>query len=127
MRLRASCAAIGFGALHGEDVTGTPGRIGYMLQKDLLLPQAHRGQCCASVGAPGVSRQEAARELKNYWHAWVLGKWRKLAFRAFGRHATARGFLRTSLTGTDVILLDEPFSALDAPHGEKCVSGLCPR
>ena len=102
--------------LHGEDITGTPGRIGYMLQKDLLLP--HK-RIVDNVALPlvlqGVSRREARaraqellarmglEEVAQSWPSELSGGMRQRT-----------AFLRTSLTGTDVILLDEPFSALDA-------------
>ena len=102
--------------LAGEDVTGTPGRISYMLQKDLLLPHLRIiDNACLPLTLAGVSRDEArgrARELfarfglegtEEQWPSQLSGGMRQRA-----------AFLRTYLMGNDAVLLDEPFSALDA-------------
>ena len=48
--------------LHGEDVTGRPGRVSYMLQKDLLLPQRTiMANVCLPLTLAGTPRA-AARE-----------------------------------------------------------------
>mgnify|MGYP000915618681 FL=1 len=102
--------------LHGEDITGTPGRIGYMLQKDLLLP--HK-RIVDNVALPlvlqGVSRREARARAQELLARMGLGEVaRSWPSELSGGMRQRAAFLRTSLTGTDVILLDEPFSALDA-------------
>lgn len=102
--------------LHGEDVTGMPGRIGYMLQKDLLLP--HK-RIVDNVALPlvlqGVSRQEARAQAQELLARMGLGEVaQSWPSELSGGMRQRVAFLRTSLTGTDVILLDEPFSALDA-------------
>ena len=102
--------------LHGDDVTGTPGRIGYMLQKDLLLP--HK-RIVDNVALPlvlqGVSRQEARARAQELLARMGLGEVaQSWPSELSGGMRQRAAFLRTSLTGTDVILLDEPFSALDA-------------
>ncbi len=102
--------------LHGEDVTGMPGRIGYMLQKDLLLP--HK-RIVDNVALPlvlqGVSRREARARAQELLARMGLGEVaQSWPSELSGGMRQRAAFLRTSLTGTDVILLDEPFSALDA-------------
>ena len=102
--------------LHGEDVTGIPGRVSYMLQKDLLLPNLTvLDNACLPLVLAGMPRDEArekARPLlerfglegsEGYWPAQLSGGMRQRA-----------AFLRTYLMDNDVVLLDEPFSALDA-------------
>ncbi len=102
--------------LSGEDVTGRPGKISYMLQKDLLLPHKRMAD---NVALPLVLRGEkprAAREkaagwfaqfglegTENLWPAQLSGGMRQRA-----------ALLRTFLGSQGVVLLDEPFSALDA-------------
>ena len=53
--------------LHGEDVTGRPGRVSYMLQKDLLLPQRTiMANVCLPLtlaGAPRAAAREKAEPL----------------------------------------------------------------
>ena len=100
----------------GEDVTGVPGHVSYMLQKDLLLPHLRIvDNACLPLTLSGVPKQEArerARELmgrfglegtEELWPSQLSGGMRQRA-----------AFLRTYLMGNDVVLLDEPFSALDA-------------
>ena len=102
--------------LAGEDVTGMPGRVSYMLQKDLLLPNLRIiDNACLPLTLAGMPRDEArarARELfsqfglegtEEQWPSQLSGGMRQRA-----------AFLRTYLMGNDAVLLDEPFSALDA-------------
>ena len=45
--------------LHGEDVTGVPGRVSYMFQKDLLLPSKRiLDNVCLPLTLHGVAREE---------------------------------------------------------------------
>ena len=102
--------------LHGSDVTGHPGHIGYMLQKDLLIPSK---RIIDNVALPlelkGVSRAEArarAQEmLERGGLARVAQSW---PHELSGGMRQRVAFLRTALIGSDIMLLDEPFSALDA-------------
>lgn len=102
--------------LHGSDVTGHPGHIGYMLQKDLLIPSK---RIIDNVALPlelkGVSRTEArirAQEmLERGGLARVAQSW---PHELSGGMRQRVAFLRTALIGSDIMLLDEPFSALDA-------------
>lgn len=100
----------------GKDVTGVPGHVSYMLQKDLLLPHLRIvDNACLPLTLAGVPKEEArgrARELmgrfglegtEELWPSQLSGGMRQRA-----------AFLRTYLMGNDVVLLDEPFSALDA-------------
>lgn len=102
--------------LHGADVTGHPGHIGYMLQKDLLIPSK---RIIDNVALPlelkGVSRAEARARAQE-----MLERGRLERVAQSWPHELSGGmrqrvaFLRTALIGSDIMLLDEPFSALDA-------------
>ena len=74
--------------IDGDDATGTIGRVGYMLQKDLLLPWR--------------------TVLDNV----ILGM--EIQGKPLNEARQRAALLRTLLFDTDVILLDEPFGALDA-------------
>lgn len=102
--------------LRGEDVTGAPGKISYMLQKDLLLP--HK-KVADNVALPlvlhGKSRQEARREALGYFSRFDLeGTEDKYPAQLSGGMRQRAALLRTFLGSRGVALLDEPFSALDA-------------
>ena len=105
----------------GVRVDGDPGRVGYMHQKDLLLPWK---RVLENVIVPlrlrGVPRREAeyqARPLfapfglegfENYYPSQLSGGMRQRA-----------ALMRTYLYKRDIMLLDEPFGALDAITRER--------
>ena len=102
--------------LDGKDVTGATGHVGYMLQKDLLLPwRTVVGNIVLGAslrrGSTRRDREEAAilaeryglgDFLNHYPHALSGGMRQRVAF------------MRTLALKADVLLLDEPFGALDA-------------
>ena len=102
--------------LHGQDVTGTPGQVSYMLQKDLLLPsQRIIDNVCLPLVLAGVPRAEARAKAEPLFERFGLaGTERKWPSELSGGMRQRAAFLRTYLMGADVTLLDEPFSALDA-------------
>ena len=110
--------------LDGEDVTGRPGRISYMLQKDLLLPyrtiEDNAALPLIIKGVPKKKAREQARELLPQFGLEGTGK--KWPSQLSGGMRQRAALLRTYLFSRDVALLDEPFSALDtitksAMHG----------
>ena len=102
--------------LHGEDVTGRPGRVSYMLQKDLLLPSRRIiGNVCLPLVLSGMRRDEARTKAAPFFERFGLaGCALKWPSELSGGMRQRAAFLRTYLMGADVTLLDEPFSALDA-------------
>ena len=102
--------------LHGEDVTGVPGRISYMLQKDLLLPSKRIiDNVCLPLTLAGTPREEAYAKARPLFERFGLaGCERMWPSELSGGMRQRAAFLRTHLMGNDVTLLDEPFSALDA-------------
>ncbi|HLH90038.1 MAG TPA: ABC transporter ATP-binding protein [Xanthobacteraceae bacterium] len=102
--------------IDGVDATGTIGRVGYMLQKDLLLPwrtlidNVILGMEIQGVPL-GAARERALPLLRRYG----LGGFEDAYPSALSGGMRQRAaLLRTLLLDTDVILLDEPFGALDA-------------
>jgi ABC-type nitrate/sulfonate/bicarbonate transport system ATPase subunit len=102
--------------IEGRDVTGKAGHVGYMLQKDLLLPWRTVLKN-VTLGAQLQNRdlkqaESDARELltrfglagfEDAWPSNLSGGMRQRA-----------AVMRTLLSGRDILLLDEPFGALDA-------------
>ena len=102
--------------LHGERVNGIPGRVSYMLQKDLLLPSRRIiDNVCLPLTLRGVPKAQARAQAEPLFERFGLaGTERKWPSELSGGMRQRAAFLRTYLMGADVTLLDEPFSALDA-------------
>ena len=101
--------------LDGEDVTGKPGRISYMLQKDLLFPyRSIQDNVCLPLLLRGVSKQEARKQATALFKEFGLEGTEKLwPAQLSGGMRQRAALLRTYLFSQNVALLDEPFSALD--------------
>jgi ABC-type nitrate/sulfonate/bicarbonate transport system ATPase subunit len=98
------------------DITGQTGYLSYMLQKDMLLP--HK-TVIDNVALPlilgGVSKKEARTRAREHFARFGLeGTEKKYPNQLSGGMRQRAAFLRTYLCGKKVMLLDEPFSALDA-------------
>lgn len=102
--------------LEGEEITGLTGHIGYMQQKDLLLP--HK-KIADNIALPlvlrGMGKQEARRRVEAELKAFGLqGTADKYPDQLSGGMRQRAALLRTYFFNSKVALLDEPFSALDA-------------
>jgi ABC-type nitrate/sulfonate/bicarbonate transport system ATPase subunit len=102
--------------LDGTDVTGRTGHVGYMLQKDLLVPwRTVVGNIVLGAAlSRGVTRRDEA-EARELAAKYGLGE-----FVDHYPHALSGGMrqrvalMRTLAVHRDVLLLDEPFGALDS-------------
>lgn len=102
--------------IDGQSVAGQPGHVGYMLQKDLLLPwRTIVDNVVLGAELLGESRHGARKDalalmhqfgLKGFEDAWPS--------RLSGGMRQRAAFMRTLLSRRDILLLDEPFGALDA-------------
>ncbi|NMO95173.1 ABC transporter ATP-binding protein [Paenibacillus lemnae] len=100
----------------GENIIGKTGYVGYMLQKDMLLPwRTILDNIILGMEVRGVPYQEAVRR--------ALPLMEKYGLKGFDKHYPKElsggmrqraALLRTLLYDRDIILLDEPFGALDA-------------
>ena len=101
--------------LDGEDVTGQPGRISYMLQKDLLLPyRTIEDNVALPLMLRGVKKKEARAQAAALFAQFGLeGTEKKWPGQLSGGMRQRAALLRTYLFSQNVALLDEPFSALD--------------
>jgi ABC-type nitrate/sulfonate/bicarbonate transport system ATPase subunit len=102
--------------IDGEDATGMIGRVGYMLQKDLLLPwRTVLDNVVLGMEIQGKPLRGARKRALPLLQRYGLSGFEHLHPTALSGGMRQRAaLLRTLLFDTDVILLDEPFGALDA-------------
>jgi ABC-type nitrate/sulfonate/bicarbonate transport system ATPase subunit len=102
--------------IDGEDATGAIGRVGYMLQKDLLLPwRTVLDNVILGMEIQGIPRRAARERALPLLQKYGLSGFEYLHPNLLSGGMRQRAaLLRTLLLDTDVILLDEPFGALDA-------------
>lgn len=102
--------------LGDEEITGRTGRISYMQQKDLLLP--HK-RIADNIALPlilrGVPRRQArAQVCAGLADFGLEGAQHKFPGQLSGGMRQRAALYRTYLFNSEAVLLDEPFSALDA-------------
>ena len=102
--------------LGGKNITGKPGSISYMLQKDLILPFK---RVIDNVALPlvikGMTKKEARAEAEKHFGVFGIDGTQMLyPYALSGGMKQRAALLRTYLACDGVVRLDEPFSALDA-------------
>ncbi len=101
--------------LKGKNITGEPGKISYMLQKDLLFPYRRViDNVCLPLILGGMKKKEARAKADEFFTVFGLeGTQMKYPSQLSGGMRQRAALLRTYLSSNGVALLDEPFSALD--------------
>ena len=101
--------------LDGEEITGVPGRVGYMLQKDLLFEyRTVLDNVILPLLIKGEKKKNAREHAATFFPRFGLSGYEKKYPRQLSGGMRQRAaLLRTCMTHNSVILLDEPFSALD--------------
>jgi len=101
--------------LDDEDITGKPGQVSYMLQKDLLLPyRTIEDNVILPLLIKGTKKQIARDKIAPYFEIFGLsGTQKKYPSQLSGGMRQRAALLRTYLFSDKVVLLDEPFSGLD--------------
>lgn len=102
--------------IDGADYVGKTGRVSYMQQKDLLLDSR---TIIDNVALPlilkGIPKKEARQQAEVHLNEFGLtGFARYYPRQLSGGMKQRAALLRTYLLSSDILLLDEPFAALDA-------------
>lgn len=101
--------------LRDENITGRPGKISYMLQKDLLLPyMTVLDNTALPLVIRGEKKKTAREKAASLFEKFGLdGYEKKYPSQMSGGMRQRAALLRTYLSSNGIALLDEPFSALD--------------
>ncbi|VFR39711.1 Hydroxymethylpyrimidine ABC transporter, ATPase component [plant metagenome] len=102
-------------ALDGRQLRDLRGRVGYMLQRDLLMPwRTVLDNVIVGLEVRGTPRRQSIEQAREYLHTFGLLQFQDSYPKALSGGMRQRVALaRTLLPDPDVLLLDEPFSALD--------------
>ena len=101
--------------LDGVNIAGIPGKISYMMQKDLLLPyRTIEDNVALPLLIHGMKKAEARKKVGAYFTEFgIEGTQKQYPAELSGGMRQRAALLRTYMFSGDVALLDEPFSALD--------------
>lgn len=100
----------------GKDIVCKPGYVGYMLQNDMLLPwRTILDNIILGIEVRGIHHREAVERAMPLLIKYGLkGFENHHPYELSGGMRQRAAFLRTLLYDRDILLLDEPFGALDA-------------
>ena len=90
--------------------------MGYMQQKDLLLPwRSVKDNVILGLELKGISRKKSYQMAERHFDSFGLSGFESnYPYTLSGGMRQRASFLRAVITEPDILLLDEPFSALDA-------------
>ncbi|KZL91588.1 ABC transporter ATP-binding protein [Clostridium magnum] len=102
--------------INNNNIKTLKGYIGYMPQRDLLISwRTILENTSLPLEIAGKKSKEAEEEAKKLLEKFGLDKYKnKYPKDLSGGMRQRVSFIRTLLTGSEIMLLDEPFSALDA-------------
>jgi putative hydroxymethylpyrimidine transport system ATP-binding protein len=102
--------------INENNINTLKGYIGYMPQKDLLIPWRNiLENASLPLEVRGKNSKQAKKEAEDFLETFGLGSYKyKYPKDLSGGMKQKVSFIRTLLTGSEIMLLDEPFSALDA-------------
>lgn len=104
--------------IDGKEVTNTvSGQIGYVLQKDLLLPwRTIEENVILGLEVKGMKKKEAKEKAVQYFQNYKLdGYQKKYPSELSGGMKQRVALMRTMIMEPEVILMDEAYKALDYP------------
>jgi NitT/TauT family transport system ATP-binding protein len=99
----------------GEDIPSLRGRVGYMMQKDLLFPwRTVLGNVLLGLEMRGVNHGAAVERAREHLAAFGLAGFENAYPKTLSGGMRQRvALIRTLIMDPGILLLDEPFSALD--------------
>jgi len=99
----------------GDEVGRSTGHVGYMMQRDLLLPwRTIIDNVTLGLEVKGLSKKERRELAMDYLQRYSLDSFANAYPSTLSGGMRQRvALIRTLVTQPDIILLDEPFSALD--------------
>ncbi|KMY53414.1 ABC transporter ATP-binding protein [Bacillus sp. FJAT-27231] len=102
--------------LNGEAEEHRLGKVGYMPQQDLLMPwRTIQENAALPLELKRVPKEEAYKRVLPLLKEFGLeGMENRFPHELSGGMRQRVSFLRATLSGSNILLLDEPFSALDA-------------
>jgi len=102
--------------IQGKKEINRLGKIGYMPQQDLLFPwRTVLENSLLPLEIKGIDKKEATERVKQHMKRFGLeGTEHHYPHQLSGGMRQRVSFLRAVLGGNDILLLDEPFSALDS-------------
>lgn len=102
--------------LDGRRINGIPGNVGYMPQKDLLLPwRTLLDNVALGCDIRHVKKTVSREKALSYLSRFGLGEFKDYYPHQLSGGMRQRGaLLRTIMFGQSTLVLDEPFGALDA-------------
>jgi putative hydroxymethylpyrimidine transport system ATP-binding protein len=102
--------------LFGKTAKERHGKVGWMPQDDLLMPwRTVTANAALALEVKGLSKRVAAAEVRAWLPRFGLGGFADhYPDQLSGGMRQRVAFLRTMIAGYPLLLLDEPFSALDA-------------
>ena len=102
-------------SVDGVAVNDLRGRVGYMMQKDLLFPwRTVLENVLLGLELKKIPLLEARETAREYLHTYGLSGFENAYPRTLSGGMRQRvALIRTLISNPDILLLDEPFSALD--------------
>ena len=100
----------------GEEIESLRGRVGYMMQKDLLFPwRTVLGNVLLGLETRGVDRHEAEAKAREYLKQFGLAGFENAYPKTLSGGMRQRvAIARALVYKPSLLLMDEPFGALDA-------------